>query len=77
MNPGGPAEEVGKAAGAAIEALKSTPVILALLIFNALFMLLLGYVTLKSSERWEREIDRWESLVKGCQNVTFRERQQP
>jgi ABC-type uncharacterized transport system permease subunit len=74
MNPG-PVEEVGKAAGATIDALKSMPVILALLIFNALFMLLLGYVTLKSSERWEREIDRWESLVKACQNVTVRERQ--
>jgi ABC-type uncharacterized transport system permease subunit len=76
MNPGGPAEEVGKAAGAAIEALKSTPVILALLIFNALFMVMLGFVWLKSSERWEREIDRWETLVKACQNVTVREKQQ-
>jgi ABC-type uncharacterized transport system permease subunit len=76
MNPG-PVEEVGKAVGATIDALKSMPVILALLIFNALFMLLLGYVTLKSSERWEREIDRWESLVKACQNITVREKQQP
>jgi hypothetical protein len=74
MNPG-PVEEVGKAAGATIEALKSTPVILALLIFNALFMVLLGYVTLKNSERWEREIDRWEKLVHACQNITIKEKE--
>lgn len=68
MNPG-VGEEVGKVAASAIDALKSTPAVLALLVFNILFMLILGYVSLKSSERWDKEIGRWETLVHACQNI--------
>jgi hypothetical protein len=75
MNPG-VTEEAGKAATATIDALKSTPMILALVIFNVLFMGFSGYVSLKISERWNAEIDRWEKLVYACQNITVREKQQ-
>ena len=65
----GPVEEVGKAASAAVDALKSQPMVLALVIFNCLFMAFSGYVSLKISERWSTEIERWERLVHACQNI--------
>lgn len=68
MNPG-VGEEVGKIAASAIDALRSTPAVLALLVFNLIFMVILGYVSIKSSERWDKEIDRWEKLVHACQNI--------
>jgi hypothetical protein len=66
MNPG-IGEEAGKAANATIDALKSTPVVFALVLFNVLFMFLIAYMSLKSSERWDHEIERWAELVKSCQ----------
>lgn len=68
MNPG-VSEEVGKVATSTVDALKSTPIVLALVIFNVIFMLLSGYVALKISDRWNSEIDRWEKLVHACQAV--------
>lgn len=74
MNPG-PAEEISKVTTATVDALKSTPIVLALVIFNVLFMFLSGYIALKVSERWDAEIDRWEKLVHACQNITVKEKQ--
>jgi hypothetical protein len=68
MNPG-IGEEVGKVASGTVDALKQTPIVLALVIFNVLFMILSGYVSLRISERWNQEIDRWEKLVHSCQGI--------
>lgn len=65
MTPG-PAEEIGSTARSLITSLGSTPMVLAVLVFNVLFILMTGYVVVKASERWDKEIDRWESLVKDC-----------
>jgi hypothetical protein len=61
-------EQAGKAAVATVDALKSTPVVLALVVFNVLFMFLAVYAQLKSGERWDREIERWAGLAKSCQD---------
>lgn len=53
MNPG-VTEEAGKAAQSTIEALKSTPVVLALVIFNILFMGLATWTAHETGARYER-----------------------
>jgi hypothetical protein len=73
MNPGA-SEQVGKVAGATVEALKSTPVVLALVVFNVLFMFLMAYAAVKINARWDNEIERWEGLAKSCLNVTVKEK---
>jgi hypothetical protein len=65
MNPG-LSEEVGKAATATVSALSSTPAVLALVVFNVMFMILMAYVAIKSGERWDREVQRWSDLVGHC-----------
>jgi hypothetical protein len=59
----GPAEQAGKTAQSAIEALKSTPAVLAIVIFNVLFMGLSAWVTYESGNRYERLI---ETAFKYC-----------
>jgi len=68
MNPG-VGEEIGKVASGTIDALKSTPIVLALVIFNVMFVIFSGYVSLKITDRWDAEIERWEKLVHACQNI--------
>lgn len=65
MTPG-IGEEAGKVASSTVEALKSTPVVLALVIFNVLFMGLMTYTSIKSGERWDNEVQRWVDLVARC-----------
>jgi hypothetical protein len=65
MNPGA-IEEGAKVAVSTVDALKQTPIVLALVIFNILFMSLSVYVSLQASARWSDEIDRWEKLVQAC-----------
>lgn len=63
-------EEAGKAAGQVVDALRSTPIILALVIFNVLFMFLMTYASIKSSEHWDAEVERWarqlDNAIKQC-----------
>jgi hypothetical protein len=59
----GPAEQAGKTAQSAIEALKSTPAVLAIVIFNVLFMALSAWTTYESGNRYERLI---ETAFKAC-----------
>ena len=59
-------EQAGKAAQSTVEALKSTPVVLALVVFNVLFMGAMVFVSVKSSERWDKEVQRWADLVAHC-----------
>jgi len=66
------AEEAGKVASTTVTALASTPAVLALVIFNLMFMAMSVYVVMKSTERWNAEIDRWEKLVHACQDIPGR-----
>jgi hypothetical protein len=50
----GPLEEAGHTARSAVDALKSTPVILALVIFNVFFMAAGFYVSYENAQRFER-----------------------
>lgn len=62
MNPG-PVEEAGKAVGAGIDALKSTPVILAVLVFNLALMAMIAFSTHENGNRWERML---QLVVEHC-----------
>jgi hypothetical protein len=67
MSPG-LGEQVGKTAVATVDALKSSPALLVLVLFNALFIATMVYVGIKSGERWDQEIERWAGLAKSCQD---------
>lgn len=56
-------EEITKVATTTVEALKATPMILALVIFNILFMFLVVYLSLKNGERWDKQNDHMHELV--------------
>lgn len=53
MNPG-PVEEAGQFSRAIVDALRSQPVMLAVLVFNLAFMGVLTYTAHDNNERWER-----------------------
>jgi|EndMetStandDraft_8_1072994.scaffolds.fasta_scaffold245419_3 hypothetical protein len=59
-------EQAGKAAQSTIDALKSTPVVLALVVFNVLFMGAMVFVSVKSNQHWDNEVQRWADLVARC-----------
>jgi hypothetical protein len=71
----GASDQVSKVATTTVDALKSTPVVLALVLFNVLFMFLMAYVGVKTGARWDNEIARWEGLAKSCLNVTVKDKQ--
>ena len=53
MNPGA-VDEVGKTSRSIVDALKSTPGVLALLLFNLIFIGLIAWVQHQNGQRWER-----------------------
>jgi len=63
MNPGGPVEEASKIVTSTVDALKSTPVILGVLIFNLAFVGFIGFFEHENGQRWERTV---ELVVKQC-----------
>ena len=63
----GPVEEVGKVAVSTVEALKGTPAVLALVIFNLLFFAVVVYVQYSNGERWEK---LFELMLKQCIEVS-------
>jgi len=63
---GGPIEQVSKLTAQTVEALKSTPVVLALVIFNVLFMGATVYVSIHNTKQWNTEVERWSTLVQSC-----------
>jgi len=56
-------DEVGKAASATVDALKSTPMILGILLFNLLFMGLIAFITYSHGQH-NKEV--FESVMKYC-----------
>lgn len=59
----GVSEEASKTAQTVVEALKSTPMIMALVIFNVLYMGLTGWAVHEQGARWERMLT---SLLENC-----------
>ena len=59
-------EGVAQVAQTTVDALKSTPILLAVLLFNLMFMVTLGYVTLHNSSRWDNDVQRWAEIAKAC-----------
>jgi len=49
-----------------VDALRTTPVLLSILLFNLGFMATLGWVTLHNTTRWDAETARWAELAKSC-----------
>jgi hypothetical protein len=59
----GIAGEASKVAATTVEALKQTPLVLSLVIFNVLFIGAMIYVSIKTGARWDAEIERLHELV--------------
>jgi len=57
VNPGA-VEEAGKAVTSTVDALRSTPVILGVLIFNLGFMAFVAYFEHTNGERWARTVQQ-------------------
>jgi hypothetical protein len=55
--------EAGETARSVVKSLQSTPVVLALVLFNLVFMGVVAYVTYMNSERWQSVV---ESVLKQC-----------
>jgi len=55
--------EAGETARTLVEALRSTPAILALVIFNILFMASVVYIQHANGERWQAVFD---AVIKQC-----------
>lgn len=53
----GPVEAASQTAQTVVEALKSTPLVLAIVIFNILYMVLTGFAVHESGARWERLLE--------------------
>ena len=47
-------DEAGKTARTVVDALKTTPMVLALVLFNLAFIGLIGWVQHQNGQRWER-----------------------
>lgn len=59
----GPSERVSTAAQSTVSALTSTPIVLAILIFNVAWMGLVAWTTHENADRWERTV---ATVVKYC-----------
>lgn len=61
---GGVTEEASKTAQTVVEALKSTPLVLAIVIFNILYMVLTGWAVHEGGARWERLLT---AMLQNCE----------
>ena len=58
MNPGGPAEEVGKVTGTFMQIMKDQPLSLALVVMNVMLLALFYYVIQTATGVRQKEMDR-------------------
>jgi hypothetical protein len=63
MNPGGPVEEAGSTARSLIGSLSTTPMILALVVFNLFYIGMSTWLQLKQGERFVDSQATWERIV--------------
>jgi len=62
MNPGA-IEETGKTVRSLIGSMSTAPMVLAVLIFNLVYIVLTGYIFIQRSGFVDRSEQRWEKLV--------------
>jgi hypothetical protein len=62
MNPG-PVEEAGSTARVLVSSLASTPVVLALVVFNLFYIGLTTWLQIKQGERFTENQATWERMV--------------
>jgi hypothetical protein len=62
MNPG-PVEEAGSTARVLVSSLASTPVVLALVVFNLFYIGMTTWLQIKQSERFTDNQSTWERVV--------------
>jgi hypothetical protein len=62
MNPG-PVEEAGSTARALVGSLASTPVILALVVFNLFYIAMTTWLQIKQSERFTENQHTWQQMT--------------
>jgi hypothetical protein len=74
MNPGSVTEEAGSTARSLIGSLATTPVILALVVFNLFYIAMTTYLQIKQAERFTDNQAMWERMVEKamayCPDVT-------
>jgi hypothetical protein len=63
VNPGGPIEEAGSTARVLVSSLASTPVVLALVVFNLFYIGLTTWLQIKQGERFTENQATWERMV--------------
>jgi hypothetical protein len=62
MNPGGPVEETGATARSLIGSLATTPMILALVVFNLFYIGMTTWLQIKQGERFTDNQKIWEQM---------------
>lgn len=63
MNPGGPVEEAGATARVLVSSLASTPVVLALVMFNLFYIGFTTWLQTKQGERFTENQAIWERMT--------------
>ena len=63
MSPDGIGHEAGETARTVVSALKTTPAILALVLFNILFLGMVTYIQHTNGQRWQQLL---ETTLKQC-----------
>jgi hypothetical protein len=59
----GPVEEGGQTARTLISSLATTPMVLALVVFNLFYIAMTTWLQLKQSERFQQNQQLWEQVV--------------
>jgi uncharacterized membrane protein AbrB (regulator of aidB expression) len=62
----GPLEAATSVATGVTNALKSTPVLLLILIFNIAFMAMLAWIVIRYSSTQAAEVERWAEIARSC-----------
>jgi hypothetical protein len=63
VNPGGPIEEVGSTARSLIQSLTTTPMILALVVFNLFYIASTAWFQMQQGKRFTESQAIWARLV--------------
>jgi hypothetical protein len=67
--PMGTVEEAGGTARTLIQSLASTPVILALVVFNLFYIAMATYLQIKQSDRFTQNQEIWERMTEKAMSV--------
>jgi hypothetical protein len=63
VNPGGPIEETGATARALVSSLATTPMVLALVVFNLFYIALTSWLQREQGQRFTENQATWERMV--------------